>query len=455
MSASYNLATRRRVLKGMMGGAAVTVGLPLLDCFLNTNGTALAATGESIPTCFGTWFWGCSLTPGRWEPKTIGAHFEIPVELQPLAPYKKYLNVYSGMKAYLDGKPPKPHQAGRQSVFSGDVPAPNGHELPSIDSLISDSIGTRTRFRSLEVAGTGNPRDTVSRRSATVANASIGTPEELYARVFGPEFTDPNAANFKPDPSVMAERSALSAVTDERKSLMKKVGATDRARLDEYFTSLRDLENRLDLELTKPAPMAACTVPPDPHAGMKVNNKYYSGVEIDNVFKRNKLFSQILAHALACDQTHVFNVSFSDPQSSLRKPGDTTTHHILTHEEAIDPKLGYQPRATWFTTQIMIGLADTVNALASIREGDGVLLDRVLMLASTDGGFAKIHSTENIPMLTVGRANGRIKTGVHYQAKGDAVTRVGLTLQQIMGVPTNSWGTQSMQTSKAISEVMV
>jgi hypothetical protein len=62
---------RRRILRGMLGGTAVTIGMPFLDCFLNGNGTALAS-GAPLPSCFGTWFWGLGLNPGRWEPKTEG-----------------------------------------------------------------------------------------------------------------------------------------------------------------------------------------------------------------------------------------------------------------------------------------------------------------------------------------------------------------------------------------------
>src|SRR5262245_28047537 len=131
MTTSMNLATRRRVLKGMLGGSAITVGLPLLDCFLNTNGTAMAATGASVPNVFGTWFWGCGLTPGRWEPSKVGAGFDMKAETMPLEPYKKSLNIYSGMKAYLDGKPPRPHTSGRQAAYSGDIPA-DGREQASI-----------------------------------------------------------------------------------------------------------------------------------------------------------------------------------------------------------------------------------------------------------------------------------------------------------------------------------
>src|SRR6202035_1057528 len=98
-----HVMTRRRVLRGMMGGAAVSVGLPFLDCFLNTNGTALAS-GAPLPLAFRTFFLGCGLNPGRWEPKTIGANYDMNIETAPLQPFKSRINVVSGMKVFLDGK---------------------------------------------------------------------------------------------------------------------------------------------------------------------------------------------------------------------------------------------------------------------------------------------------------------------------------------------------------------
>ena len=68
MSITNMLATRRRLLRGMMGGTAVSVGLPFLNCFLDESGTVLAATGQKLPTCFGTWFWGCGLNLGDGSP---------------------------------------------------------------------------------------------------------------------------------------------------------------------------------------------------------------------------------------------------------------------------------------------------------------------------------------------------------------------------------------------------
>ena len=103
----------------------------------------------------------------------------------------------------------------------------------------------------------------------------------------------------------------------------------------------------------------------------------------------------------------------------------------------------------------MEGLRDACSAaLDSIKEGDGTLLDRTLIMATSDTGYAKLHTLENIPLFTAGGAGGRIKTGIHVAAKGDPATRVGLTVQQALGVPINSWGTDSMQTSKTIAEVL-
>jgi len=448
MNAIMRAASRRTVLRGTLGGAAISVGLPYLDIFLNSNGTALAATGAPLPTCFGNWFWGCGLTPGLWEPKTVGANYELAPELEPLSSFKNQMNVFSGMKVFLDGKPPTPHQTGHQGALLGNVPkAGTRPDFPSVDVLISDVIGTKTRFRSLEVAGGGSARQTVSRRSGSVVNPSEVSPAALYMRLFGPEFQDPNAAEFTPDPKVMVRKSVLSSVAEERKALIKELGSSDRERLDEYFTSLRQLEHQLAVELEKPAPMQACAKP-------GASDESEPGLEIDAVVQNLKLFSGLLAHALACNQTRVFNVSFADATSSVRRGGETATHHILTHEEALDEGMGYQPRAQWFNKVIMESLADQASALANIREGDGTLLDRTVVFASSETGFAKVHSLENIPLITIGSAGGRLKTGVHVQAKGDPVTRVGLTLQQILGVPVSAWGTESMETSKTITEII-
>jgi hypothetical protein len=154
--------------------------------------------------------------------------------------------------------------------------------------------------------------------------------------------------------------------------------------------------------------------------------------------------------ALACDQTRVFNMVFSVAASDLHRAGHTTGHHQSTHEELIDPALGYQPSADYFTTRSMEAWADFVAALRGLREGDGTLLDHCLVLAHSDVSYVN-----GIPMMLAGRAGGRIRSGVHVHGGGEPVTRVGLTVQQAMGVAVDSWGSQSLRTSRPLSELLV
>ncbi|MGZ5920427.1 MAG: DUF1552 domain-containing protein, partial [Rhizomicrobium sp.] len=96
---------RRRLLRGAFQGSAVAMALPLLDCFLDENGQALADTGKRIPTRFGTYFWGCGLTKELFVPKTIGANYETTQQLASLEPYKKKITVFSGLRAIVDDNP--------------------------------------------------------------------------------------------------------------------------------------------------------------------------------------------------------------------------------------------------------------------------------------------------------------------------------------------------------------
>ena len=269
----------------------------------------------------------------------------------------------------------------------------------------------------------------------------------LYTRLFGPDFRDPNAAEFKPDPRVMVRKSVLSAIKEPREALARNLGAADRARLDEYFTSLRQIENQVALQLEKPVPLESCSEPEKP-------DESDVGTDVSIAATNHKLMAALMAHAVACDQTRVLNVSFTDGASSLRRSGDTTTQHIVTHEEPFDDKLGYQVKVNWFIEQIMQGFATFLTTMDGIREGDGTLLDRMLVFGLSECGFAKQHTLENMPMLLVGSAAGRLKGGIHVAAKGDPVTRVGLTIQQIFGLPVSDWGAGSMHTNRTISELL-
>src|SRR5579862_216896 len=425
-----SLMGRRRVLRGMLDGVAVAVGLPLLDIFLTNNGDALAdapAGRKGLPLCFGGWFWPLGLSHGAftvganstqeevlrarqlasdqdalWVPRKVGANFELNEHLQGLKPILGKFNIYSGMQVFLDGKTNQVHYTPAEATFTGVVSEnASGYGL-SLDQLIAAKIGDNTRFRSLQIACNGDERSTWSCSGAGAGmNASEVSPVKLYTRIFGPGFADPNAAEFHPDPAIMTRKSALSAVSDQRRELLQQLGANDRARLDQYFTSVRDLEQKLALELQKPEPLPACQSPSKPED--KVSS------DIVDIVHTHQLFIRLIAHALACGQTHVFNVSVTQGLTNAHRAGDPFSNHSHTHEEPIDAKLGYQPICKWFADQWLACFSTLVTELDSIKEGAGSLLDRSLVMAFTDHGEARRHSAKAIPLFTAGSANGRMK----------------------------------------------
>ena len=432
--------TRRSVLRGTVGGAAVAVALPLLDCHLNGNGTAMAATGAPLPTRFGMWFQGLGLNPGMWVPEKVGTGYVNNIQLKVMDPFRDRMNIFSGLRFFLDGRPHETHTSSVQIGTTGIY----GAGGPSLDSNIADVIGQRTRFRSLEVGLSGRGQS-LSRRSATAINPQEGSPVALYQRIFGAEFHDPNAADFKPDPMIMARQSVLSSVSDRRQDLERQLGASDKARLEEYFTGLREIEQKLAQDLEKPAPMPSCSVP-------AAEEEAKPGSVVEDISKNSKLFAGLLAHAMACDQTRVFNVNVGS--QGVRHAGSTFTWHTATHEESVDEKLGYQKEVYAFLSWANQTFVEFLRTIDNMKEGSGTVLDRSLVLWQTDHGDARTHSLENVPLMTVGNAGGRFKTGMHIALPGDPYTRVGLTVQQAMGVPMNSWGDRSNKTTKTITEML-
>lgn len=89
-----------------------------------------------------------------------------------------------------------------------------------------------------------------------------------------------------------------------------------------------------------------------------------------------------------------------------------------------------------------------------MQEGGRTLLDNTLVVAHSETEFAKFHTIDNIPILTAGSAGGKLKTGVYVDGAGTPVSRVGLTVQQVMGVPLDRWGAKSMETNKTIGEIV-
>lgn len=440
---------RRSVLRGTVHGGAVALSLPLLDMFLDGNGQALA-NGAPMPTRFASFFWGLGLTPSRWEPKAVGKDWEVPPQLAFLkGDLQKKASVFTGFTVDLNGRPSLPHWTGMAAIMTGQCPAKLNmfDGLASFDTVISDVLGKGARFRSIECTPFRGAVSSYSSRGQDVFATSDDSPHALYMRLFGPGFHDPNSADWQPDPRVLMKKSVLSGITEQRAALLAEAGASDRARLDQYFTSVREVEHKLDAELTKPAPADACVVPKDPADRPRKGDS-------DTVAYNNEVMSQLCAMALACNQTRVINYQFTPATSEMYRPGDSVVYHSKTHEEPIDGKLGYQPVSSELADISVNGFATFVKALEGIKEGDGTLLDHSLALGYSDTGWAKIHSIDNIPMVLVGGANGRHKGGTHVKVAAEPVTRVSLTIQQMMGLPVGSFGLQNMATTKPLTEIM-
>jgi Protein of unknown function (DUF1552) len=440
--------TRRRVLRGMLDGGAVAVALPLLDCFLNDNGTALAS-GAPLPVRFGTWAWGLGMNEDIFVPKKLGPDFDLPEEIISLAPVRRHINLYTNFNGFRDAAPNLCHLTGWVIARAGIAPM-NAADLPgeTLDVTIAKKIGT-TRFQTLTATATGNVRDSFSYENANSINIADDSPVELYAKLFGADFQDPNAPEFKPSPRVMLRKSVLSGVMDSAKELSKVVGAEDRARLDQYFTGLRDLERQFDQQLSKPEPRAACVIPTPPKEDPRI------GLDVELVAVRHRMMTDLMVMAVACDQTRVFNLAYSQSAAATSKSGYDKPHHTASHEEPVDPRLGYQPQTSWFIRRAMESWAYFVDAFAKVKEGDGTLLDNVLIYATTDQSLARVHSLDNQPMFTAGRAGGKVKTGLHIDGGGTASTRLGYTAMKVFGLDLASWGAQSNGTSKEIGEMLV
>jgi Protein of unknown function (DUF1552) len=441
--------SRRRVLRGMLNGGVVTLGLPLLNCFLNSSGTAFA-TGAPLPLRFGTWFWGLGMNSSVFVPKTIGANYDLPEELAALSAVRQHVNLYTNFNAFRDSAPNLCHYSGWIILRTGSAPiGPEDRPGETIDVTIARAIGRATRFQTVTATANGDVRTSFSYENANSINASEASPLDFYNKLFGPTYQDPNASSFKPDPRVIARKSVLSGVLDQTKQLAKIVGSDDRVRLEQYYSDLRDLERQMDMQLTKPEPIAAC------HPVTAPQQEPKASIDASVVAERHKMLTDLMVMAIACDQTRVCNMAYSAAFASTTKVGYEKPHHTCTHEEPIDQTIGYQPTASWFLRRSMESWAYFVEAFTKVKEGDGTLLDNMLIYASSDTAWARIHSLDGIPLFTAGGAGGRIKTGLHVDGAGSPGARVGYTALKVFGLDAASWGTKSNATSQEIGEILV
>ena len=439
---------RRFLLRGTCQGALAVMGMPFLDCFLDSKGKALAATGRPLPTRFNTFFFGLGLTKQLWIPKTGGKQYEMTGQLKPLEPYRAKFNVFSGLRVPLDDNPNYQHWSGAAAAATGISPTKQSEfDSKTIDQQIADVISHGTRFKSVSASAAGDPKQSYSSLGGANALPAEASPLSLYTRLFGPGFQDPTKGDWKPDPQAMIQQSVLSAVAENRKDVMKNLGAADKARMDQYFTSVREAELQMIAQQQRPEIQAKVTIPDAPKE-MVCNNA------LPNLRAVTPIMARLGALALATDQTRVFNLSVSEPGSQIFMPGDSLGYHQSTHEEPIDPVLGFQPRVAQYNVDTMELFAMLLKELDAVPEGDGTVLDHSLVYAFTDQSFAKIHAVDGLPIFVAGGASGRMKSGFHVAGDSSPVSRVGLTIQKAMGVSLDVWGKGSMEIRQPYTDLL-
>ncbi|MFT4623817.1 MAG: hypothetical protein ACI8PZ_002473 [Myxococcota bacterium] len=443
MSTAFN---RRTLLRGVLGGATVSIGLPLLECFLNVNGDALAGGGV-LPTRFGIFYWGNGILPEFWTPLDEGdaEQFALSPQLAPLAPVKSKICVVSGTSLKVPNV--VPHMSGAAGILSaipliGNSDADNTFGGPSIDQVIAAEIGGLTRFRSLEFGV--EPREGLSFNAPYSKNPPEDDPYSLFERVFGAGFREPGEDALI-DPSVALRRSVLDAVMTDMDRMSKRVSAADRIRLEQHLDGIRELELRLARLEEDPPDLAACARPGPPL------EEYPDQDGRPQLAAKNRAMADITAMVLACDQTRVFSNWFTYPVSNTLFPGISAGHHNLTHDEP-----GQQRECNLINTMIMEECSYFLQALDAIEEGDGTLLDHSAVLCTTDVSLGRTHSLDDFPIVIGGGACGQIRTGFHYRSEtNENSTKVLLTLIRAMGIAADAYGEEDARATDSLGAIEI
>jgi hypothetical protein len=437
--------SRRSVLRGMLRGSAVTVGLPLLQGFLNEGGTALAC-GDGLPLRFGLFFWGNGILPDKWVPTGEGAGWTLSPQLSPLAAVQDLITVVSGMSIHTENL--IPHGSGAAGILTGaplqvyeDGRLDGTFAGPSLDQIIAAEIGGETIYRSLEtgvVPGTGGR----SYNGPNNKNPPELNPFAFYERVFGASFRAPGEDGVV-DPRLGLRRSVLDAVLTDIHKLDANVGNADKARLDQHFTGVRELELRLARLQEDPPNLEACGRPEAPES-------VFPDIEgRPQMEATHRAMADLLIMSIACDQTRVFSHWFSDPLTNTLYPEVSAGHHDLTHNE-----IGEQPEVSQIVTFVMSQLAYMVEQMALVPEGDGTMLDNLLMLATSEVSDGRTHSFEEMPLILVGNACGRIRQGVHHRSHTQENTsKLLLSTVRAMNINAVSFGADEGEVSDGLSAI--
>ncbi len=420
--------SRRRFLRGM----GVTMALPWFESIPvwgTETGSSTAAT--ALPRRFAAIFVGNGVNGLHWWAKGSGEEMELSKSLEPLAPLRKKLNVINGVfNKPAVGVGIHPGQTG--NILSG-MPLMKGAVLRggiSMDQVLANEIGANTMQPSL-VLGCEQPITGYHETNFSMAysshiswqSADSPVPMEVYPSLAFDSLFE-NRGNKR-------TQSILDRIKDDASSLSRKISSEDNRKLDEYLTSVREVEKRVDRmrsEQTKAEERAS-----DRGRQLITMKRPDNGLPED-IREHMKLMCDIVAIAFQTDKTRVATLVLCRDLSGLFYPflGVRDAHHSASHNDKSD---AFERISRYYVGN----LAYLASRLDAMPEGEGTVLDNTCLLYLSNMWSGERHDNTKLPILTVGGLGGALETGrvLDYSDAGDEnrkLCSLHLSLMDRLGV---------------------
>jgi hypothetical protein len=448
---SKPLLSRRTILRGF----GTAMALPMLDAMLPSGGIVQAAVAgvgspKAAPIRMAYMFTPNGVNYPEWTPSGEGAAFQLSKLLKPLESIKADINVLTGLtldNARAKGDGPGDHARSAAAFLTGAHPHKTaGKDIKlgvSVDQVAAGKIGKLTRLPSLEL---GLDKGTVAGECdsgyscAYVSNISWRgeaspmpkeiDPASLFDRLFGSGESRSAAEVAR---AARRQKSVLDFVAEDSARLQKKLGASDRAKLDEYQTSIREIEKRIQ---------GAAVGGPSAAAVAKPTMSRPDGIP-GTTQAHMRLMVDLLVLAFQTDQTRIGTVMVARDGSNRNFPdlGITEGHHSLSHHGGNPAKVAAIQKIDQFH---MEQFAYFVTKLKSVKEGEKTLLDNTMLLCGSGIGDGNRHNHENLPIVWAGRAGGLVKTGKHVVfPKNTPLCNLYLSMLDMAGVKEERFGDSS------------
>ena len=435
MMISKKAIPRRMVLRGL----GASVALPFLDGMVPAL-SALATTAANPTVRFGAVYVPNGMVMQNWRPPTVGARFELSPILQPLAPFKDQMLVLSG----LDCTPPPGSRGGTHSRaatrFLTDVhPGQWNPQAISMDQIAARELGRHTPLASLELgleganfAGSCDSGGfscafsyTISWRDSSTPLPMEHNPRAVFERLFGDnETTDPAARQARRQ----EQSSILDSVSREVARLRGSLGPSDRLKLGAYLDAVRDVERRIGIaeaQGEREVPLL------DRPMGVPASFAEHTGLMYD---------LQLLAHQT--DRTRVTTFMSGHELSGRTYPeiGVPDAHHPLSHHRGVTDALA---KLTKINTYHVGLFASFVEKLRSTPDGDGSLLDHMVLMYGAGMSDSNSHSPYDLPIVLLGGGAGQLAGGRHLvysESEATPLANLHVTLLDKLGVPVERIG---------------